>query len=489
MDFHGVNWKDLQALCKKHGIPANLKTTKMATRLASVFQETEEIVVETTMSHEVSVEDDDLKDSLVVNRVAKKVTFNDENQVFEFTRSLKKLQRKDVKSRKQGPAQDGIELRRSNRIVAKGLTVAGSSGNESNWIAAGTDKVSSSLDVTEAHKVEDTEVERRSTRLTLKAETLLPAKRFKRLVDIDVQSSTQEDDHRRSTRLKAKGGGNKSDGRPKESKEERKSNKLSKGSAAAVNSHGSEVVKRKTKKAPKKKTKKLDQECIENKPQGIIEDSANAAESVLVIENVLDSTTLEKSVDSSQRRTTLELNSEIMEGECDKKLEGGDTVLMAMTEEGKEQVSSLVIERLSPASVQLAVNSPEAELVVPAGRYMTFNHASSPKVDLKDDCVVLESQDAALDFNENVIADSSGSSIIASNVCNSHDEFIAGEETAGAEFTPKGSQATSVVSLSEFDIVGAETIMDAVNLEGDSETIGEISSHLEVAGTCSLVLG
>ncbi|XP_020236313.1 uncharacterized protein LOC109815905 isoform X2 [Cajanus cajan] len=38
MDFHGMKRKRLQALCKKHGIPANLKNTEMADRLFLIFK-------------------------------------------------------------------------------------------------------------------------------------------------------------------------------------------------------------------------------------------------------------------------------------------------------------------------------------------------------------------------------------------------------------------------------------------------------------------
>lgn len=143
------------------------------------------------------------------------------------------------------------------------------------------------------------------------------------------------------------------------------------------------------------------------------------------------------------------------------------------------------------------------------------HHASSPKVILKDDSVARECQVAAPDFRENTIVDSSGS--IASKVSYSH-EFSAGEVSAGAEFMPKASQAKNVAGLDAIQgtskqsrgnsphvdtchTMGADTIMDAernVSLssyvlslpaEGNSETIGEISNHIEVAGTCSLVSG
>ncbi|KAJ0255985.1 hypothetical protein HA466_0090090 [Hirschfeldia incana] len=136
--------------------------------------------------------------------------------------------------------------------------------------------------------------------------------------------------------------------------------------------------------------------------------------------------------------------------------------------------------------------------------------ASSPKVILKDDSVVLESQVAAPDFRESTIAAFSGS--IASKVSYSHG-FSTGEETAGAEFMPKASQAETdagpdaiqstsnqsrgnslhVDSGNHFDFVtkAKDTIMDAYVFalpgEGNSQTTGEISNHTEVAGTCSLL--
>ncbi|CAL9240913.1 unnamed protein product [Arabidopsis halleri] len=129
MDFHGMKRKDLQALCKKHGIPANSKNIEMANRLASVLEK--ETLKDTIRLSEDSVEV--LEDDIVV---VKRVRFSPENEVFEFTRSVKKCQRKNVRTLSKGNVQDlqesGIELRRSTRIVAKGnKTVAGSNVNES----------------------------------------------------------------------------------------------------------------------------------------------------------------------------------------------------------------------------------------------------------------------------------------------------------------------------------------------------------------------
>ena len=140
---------------------------------------------------------------------------------------------------------------------------------------------------------------------------------------------------------------------------------------------------------------------------------------------------------------------------------------------------------------------------------------SSRKMILKDDSVARECQVAAPDFRENTIADFSGS--IASKVSYSH-EFSAGEVSAGAEFMPKASQVENVAGLDATQgtskqsrgnspnvdtchSMEADTIMDAgrnvsfssyvlsLPAEGNSETIGEISNHIEVAGTCSLVSG
>lgn len=132
-----------------------------------------------------------------------------------------------------------------------------------------------------------------------------------------------------------------------------------------------------------KKSKTMNQKCVEDKSQGMIEEShfsseTKAAASVMITENVLDST-LEKSVDSSQRINIKELNSELMEEERVEKLEQ-DTVLMSAIEEDKEEVSSrsiLLIERLSPTSVQLAVSNCGAALVMPTCHILVKDIAST----------------------------------------------------------------------------------------------------------------
>ncbi|VVA95523.1 unnamed protein product [Arabis nemorensis] len=211
MEFHGMKRKDLQALCKKHGIPANLKNSEMASRLASVFEkETEEIVVtETKRLLEDFVEADCVKDNLVVSREVKKVRFSPENEVFEFTRSVEKRKQKSVRSCSQGIAQ---KVRRSTRIAAKGVTVAECSENESERRReiVETEKECSLLDATNVHKVP-----RRSKRGSTQEEdcTVLELIDVEQFEDTDISNGLSGNNQdgfklqkvgRRSTRLIAK---------------------------------------------------------------------------------------------------------------------------------------------------------------------------------------------------------------------------------------------------------------------------------------------
>lgn len=127
------------------------------------------------------------------------------------------------------------------------------------------------------------------------------------------------------------------------------------------------------------------------------------------------------------------------------------------------------------------------------------HRASSRKIILKDDSVIRECQVAAPDFRENTIDHFSGST--ASKVSHSH-EFSAREDVAGLDAI-QGSSKQSRGNSPHVDTchsMEADTIMDAernvsfssnvlaLPAEGNAETIGEISNHIEVAG-CSLVSG
>ncbi|XP_009106338.1 uncharacterized protein LOC103832130 isoform X3 [Brassica rapa] len=178
MDFHAMNRKNLQILCKKHGIPANLKNIEMANRLSSLIIQEEE------------------EEEVVASRKAKKVRFSPEtdNQVFEFTRSVKK----SVRTRKAPQLGGCIELRRSKRSVSKGI------GDDGDDVSNSISSVGSVQDDGLLPGDIDIQEERRSTRLaariekacveggTSKAVALLPAaKRSKR--SGSGGSSTQEE--------------------------------------------------------------------------------------------------------------------------------------------------------------------------------------------------------------------------------------------------------------------------------------------------------
>ncbi|KAL0731910.1 hypothetical protein Bca4012_028004 [Brassica carinata] len=210
MEFHRMKRKELQALCKKHGVPSNLKKIEMAFRLTSLLEEgnSKNIYEETVKKAQVEVvrvENDseefdgycegelvkklsllvteaykdayakslvvkEEEENVVGSRKVKKVRFSpeSENQVFEFTRSVKKLPRRKI-ARTCSSSQGGgstVELRRSKRTASKGTTVAGCNGNSVSGIVK-PEKVSSSL--VEEHKVpkDDSKVEvvlRRSRR-------------------------------------------------------------------------------------------------------------------------------------------------------------------------------------------------------------------------------------------------------------------------------------------------------------------------------------
>lgn len=77
MDFHSMKRKELQALCKKHKIPANLKNSEMANRLTSLLKGEDKILGENGREIESDVE----------NKRVKKVRFSPETQTFEFQKS------------------------------------------------------------------------------------------------------------------------------------------------------------------------------------------------------------------------------------------------------------------------------------------------------------------------------------------------------------------------------------------------------------------
>ncbi|POO00322.1 hypothetical protein TorRG33x02_041000 [Trema orientale] len=78
MDFHGMKRKELQALCKNHGIPANLTNREMADRLSLLLKEDEKTEIKGLGEADSEI------DSVVVAKNVKKVRFSPENETFIF---------------------------------------------------------------------------------------------------------------------------------------------------------------------------------------------------------------------------------------------------------------------------------------------------------------------------------------------------------------------------------------------------------------------
>ncbi|XP_015073373.1 uncharacterized protein LOC107017675 isoform X5 [Solanum pennellii] len=84
MDFENMKRKQLQALCKEHGIPANLTNLEMANKLSSLLKVNDEKPLTRGRSCLKMLDENE---SDAVNRKVKKVKFSPDNEVIEFTRS------------------------------------------------------------------------------------------------------------------------------------------------------------------------------------------------------------------------------------------------------------------------------------------------------------------------------------------------------------------------------------------------------------------
>ncbi|PQP95551.1 hypothetical protein Pyn_29936 [Prunus yedoensis var. nudiflora] len=81
MDYYAMKRKQLQALCKQHGIPANLRNTEMADKLTLLLKEDEKLSEPVFKNLE---ENEGGIDSEVETKKVKKVKFSPENQTFYF---------------------------------------------------------------------------------------------------------------------------------------------------------------------------------------------------------------------------------------------------------------------------------------------------------------------------------------------------------------------------------------------------------------------
>ncbi|KAI3464683.1 hypothetical protein Pfo_021346 [Paulownia fortunei] len=100
MDFNGMKRKELQALCKKHKIPANLSNREMANKLSEIFKEKEILLIQGVIKGQDENVSETESTNVVMNRKIKKVRFSPEHELIEFTRSrdLKRRSRRNTVS-------------------------------------------------------------------------------------------------------------------------------------------------------------------------------------------------------------------------------------------------------------------------------------------------------------------------------------------------------------------------------------------------------
>ncbi|XP_040998832.1 uncharacterized protein LOC121244713 isoform X2 [Juglans microcarpa x Juglans regia] len=85
--FHSMKRKQLQALCKKHGVPANLTNREMADKLTLLLEEEGEPINKGQSCSKDLGEIGSANDSKMVNKNVKKVKFSPDNETFIFVGS------------------------------------------------------------------------------------------------------------------------------------------------------------------------------------------------------------------------------------------------------------------------------------------------------------------------------------------------------------------------------------------------------------------
>ncbi|KAL8059397.1 hypothetical protein ABFX02_03G085000 [Erythranthe guttata] len=104
MDFKSMKRKELQRLCKKHKIPANLSNLEIADKLTEIFKQNENPSIQGKIEGEGEICSETESTSVDVNRKVKKVRFSPDHELIEFTksRSPKRRSRRCSKSIGEG---------------------------------------------------------------------------------------------------------------------------------------------------------------------------------------------------------------------------------------------------------------------------------------------------------------------------------------------------------------------------------------------------
>ncbi|GFY85641.1 hypothetical protein Acr_04g0003790 [Actinidia rufa] len=136
MDFHSMKRKELQALCKKHKIPANLTNLKMANKLASLLKEKEKPTTRgrsclKNLGEVVSENDSDVDLPRVVKKRTRNVERSDSLEVRYGARgdhlasaledtmvtTRRSLRRREVISEKSKEVEEDVAVLRKNQRV------------------------------------------------------------------------------------------------------------------------------------------------------------------------------------------------------------------------------------------------------------------------------------------------------------------------------------------------------------------------------------
>ncbi|XP_056167494.1 uncharacterized protein LOC115681723 isoform X2 [Syzygium oleosum] len=124
-EFRGMKRKELQALCKKRGVPANLTNREMADRLSSLFEENKKSVVQGKSNSDGSVERTiETGGKAGVRRNVKKVRFSPVDETFVFVSSHVKCTSREKRATARGSGNKrSLAVEKSRRRVVSVRTV------------------------------------------------------------------------------------------------------------------------------------------------------------------------------------------------------------------------------------------------------------------------------------------------------------------------------------------------------------------------------
>ncbi|XP_071923754.1 uncharacterized protein [Coffea arabica] len=114
MDFHNLKRRELQELCKKHKIPANLTNLEMATKLTALLRGNQQPLTRGRRSCLKGLEENvSENESDFENRPAKKVRFSPQNEMIEFEKSAVKC----METRGRGRRKSAMNHSKGGEVV------------------------------------------------------------------------------------------------------------------------------------------------------------------------------------------------------------------------------------------------------------------------------------------------------------------------------------------------------------------------------------